>query len=573
MQRRMAAIMVGDVVGYSRLMELAEERTAECLRAYRALVAEKVAWLHGRVFSTAGDAVLAEFPSAINALRCAVEIRSALAGAEPPVADEPLKMRFGLHLADVVVQGDDLVGDGVNLAARIQQAAAPDTICVSGVLFDQVRRNSPYIFEDLGEQSFKNISEPVHVYRVRGEMGAHRLQSAPTGSRRIGERRTCSLAVMPFRVAGGDEEQRFFAEGLTDELIVELGRFRRLFVSSRSATFALAEAKADPKRIGDVLSVQYVLEGQVKRTGDRVWILLVLSDTETSSVVWRDKILRPYDELLDALDETVTKIAATVVGRVEDVSMVAARRKPPENMSAFECLLRGIDHHRLGGVTDDNAREAVRWLDRAIEADPTYAAAYAWRVCAASWLPGFDLGRAEVDIRRALELDPHDPEANRIMGFLELFNDNYEQAASRSQRAMELNPSDAYIKARCASVLTYVGEAERSLRLLDEADALDPFLPVWCIEERGVALYALGRHEEALEALGKLVFQTYRSRLYRAAALMALDRPHEARKLVKEALAGQPDLTTSGFMFKERYRDLEQRRELSRRLEAAGLPK
>jgi adenylate cyclase len=573
MQRRMAALMVGDVVGYSRLMGLAEERTAECLRACRALVAEKVAWLHGRVFGTAGDAVLAEFPSAINALRCAVEIRSALAGAEPAVADEPLKMRFGLHLADVVVQGDDLVGDGVNLAARIQQAAAPDTICVSGVLFDQVRRNSPYAFEDLGERSFKNISEPVRVYRVRGEMGAHRLQSAPTGSRRASERRTCSLAVMPFRVVGGDEEQRFFAEGLADELIVELGRFRRLFVSSRSATFALAEAKAGPRRIGEALSVQHVLEGQVRRTGDRVWILLTLTETETSSVVWRDKILRPYDELLDALDETVTKIAATVVGRVEDVSVVVARRKPPENMSAFECLLRGIDHHRLGGVTDDNAREAVRWFDRAIEADPTYAAAYAWRVCAASWLPDFDLGRAEGDIRRALELDPWDPEANRIMGFLELCKDNYEQAVARGQRAMEMNPSDAYIKARHAGVLTYVGEVERSLRLLDEADALDPFLPVWCIEERGVALYALGRHEEALDALGELVFQTYRSRLYRAAALMALDRPDEARKLVKEALAGQPDLTTSGFMSKERYRDLEKRQELSRRLEAAGLPR
>ena len=568
----MAAIMVGDVVGYSSMMEKAEERTAERLGTCQALISEKVALLDGRIFNTAGDATLAEFPSAINAVRCAAEIRSALAGASASDS-EPLKMRFGIHLADVIVRGDDLVGDGVNLAARIQQAAEPDEIYVSGLLFDHVRRNSPFVFEALGDRSFKNVSEPIRVYRVRGEMGGHRLQSAPTKRSGVREKRPSSIAVLPFRVSGEDEDQRFLAEGLTEELIVELGRFRRLFVSSRSASFALAESKLDPVRVGDALSVRHILEGQVRRIGECVWIGLTLSETETGSVVWSDKIIRPFDELLDLLNETVSKIAATVAGRTEDASMVAARRKPPENMTAFECLLRGIDYHRLGGVTDDNAREAVKWFTKAIEADPNYAAAYAWRVCSASWLPDFNIDGGEQDIRRALELDPCDPEANRIMGFIELLKDNFEQAGVLSRRAMELNPTDAYLKARCAMVLTYIGQAARSLALLDEAEALDPLLPVWCIEERGVALYALGRYQDAFEALSKLVFQTYRSRLYRAAALVALERPDEGRKLVKEAMAGNSDLTTSRFMFKERYRDLEKRRELRRRLEEAGLPK
>ena len=181
MKRRLAAIMVGDIVGYSSMMEKSEERTIEHLASCQALISEKVALLDGRIFNTAGDATLAEFPSAINALRCAAEISAALAGINAP-DNEPLKMRFGLHLADVAVRGDDLVGDGVNLSARIQEAAAPGAICVSGVLFDNVRRNSPFDFEDLGERSFKNISEPIRVYRVRGEMVAHRLQSAPTKS-------------------------------------------------------------------------------------------------------------------------------------------------------------------------------------------------------------------------------------------------------------------------------------------------------------------------------------------------------------------------------------------------------
>jgi tetratricopeptide (TPR) repeat protein len=316
-----------------------------------------------------------------------------------------------------------------------------------------------------------------------------------------------------------------------------------------------------------------VLDGQVRRIGKNIRIGLTLSETEAGSVVWSDKINRPFDDLLDLLDETVSKIAATVAGPMEDASMVAARRRSPDNIEAFECLLRGIDHHRLEGVTDDNAREAVKWFSKAIEADPNYAAAYAWRVCAASWLWDFDYDDGERDIRRALELDPCDPEANRILGFFELLKGNFDQAKSLSLKAMQLNPTDAYVKARSAAVMTYIGEPLLALSLLDEAEALDPLLPVWCIEERGVALYALERYPDALEALGRLVFQTYRSRLYRAASLVALDRPNEARKLRGEAIAGNSGLTTTKFMARECYRDLEKRHALQERLERAGLPK
>ena len=551
MQRRLAAIMVADIVGYSTLMEEAEERTAARAESCLDLIKEKVSALEGRIFNTAGDASLAEFGSPVNALRCAAEIRNVLAGTGAAEPDR-LRLRFGLHLADVMVRGDDLIGDGVNVAARIQQSAEPDTIRVSDVFFDNVRRSSPYAFDDLGEQRLKNLSEPIRLYRLRGELAAHRLQTAPTRSRAAGEKRAFSLAVLPFRVAGGDEDQRFLAEGLTDELILELARFRRILVSSRSASFAMREASRDPTEIGDALGVRYVLAGQVRRVGDVVRIGLTLTETEGSSVVWTSKVVRPFGEILEFLDRTAAAIAASVFGRMEDADMIAARRKPPESMTAFECLLRGIDHHRLGGVLEENTREAVRWFTRAIEADPTYAAAYAWRVCAASDLPEFSFAESEPDIRRALELDPCDAEANRITAVFELLKDNYDQAAALNRRAMELNPSDAYIRARCAGISTFIGEGERSLKLLDEAETLDPLLPVWCVEERGIALYALGRHAEALEALGKLVFQAFRSRLYRAASLMALGRSEDAVRLVKEALASRPSLTAGSFMFRER---------------------
>ena len=571
MKRRMAALMVGDVVGYSAMMERAEEHTAERLADCQALISEKVGLLDGRVFKTAGDAALAEFPSAVNAVRGAVEIRSALAGAQEP-ASEPLRMRFGLHIADVVVQGDDLIGDGVNLAARIQAAAEPDSIYVSGALFDQVRRNSPFIFDDMGDRAFKNISEPVHLYRVRGEIGPYRLQSAPTQLPMMKERRPSSIAVLPFRVSGNNEDQRYLAEGLTEELIVELGRFHRLSVSSRSASFAVADSNPDPVRVGEILGVRYVLEGQVRKIGERVAISLSLSETEQNAVIWSDRIQQSFEEILTLLDKTAARIAATVSGRMEEAAMVAARRKPPENMTAFDCLLRGLDHHRLGGVTDDNARQAVGWFTKAIEADPDYAAAYAWRVCAAGWLPDFDYEQGRRDIRRALELDPCDPEANRIMGSLELMKGNFDSALAHNRKAMSLNPTDAYIKARGAAMFTCVGEAELALSLLDEAEVLDPFLPVWCVEERGVALYTLGRHVEAIESFDRLAFQTDRSRLYRAAALVALDRADEASRIVREAVGGKPDLTVSVFTSREYYRDPEKIRELSRLLRKAGLP-
>jgi adenylate cyclase len=571
MKRRLAAIMVGDIVGYSSMMEKAEESTAGRLGSCQAMISEKVRLLDGRVFSTAGDAALAEFPSPINAVRCAVEIRSGLAGIDGSNTD-PMKMRFGLHLADVVVHGRDLVGDGINVATRIEQAAGPDDILVSGVLFDHVRRNSPFVFEDLGERVFKNMSEPVHIYCVRGEMGAHRLQAAPTGTGGGREKRPGSIAVLPFLAPGGDEDQRVLAEGLTEELIVELGRFRRLSVSSRSASFALIGTQMETVRIGEALAVQYLLEGQVRKIADRVRLSMTLSDTETGSVVWSDKILRPFDELLELLDETVRKIAATVFGRLEDANMVLARRKPPENMTAFECLLRGIDFHRLGGVTEDNTREAVKWFTRAIEADPTYAAAYAWRACSASSLPGFDSEAGQRDVRRALELDPHDAEANRIMAAVELLSGNFEAARAHSQRAMELNPSDAYIKARSAGILTCLGEPERALTLLDEAEMLDPFLPVWCVEERGVALYALDRFQQALDAFSGLVFQTRRSRFYQAATLIALGKTDDARKVTREAMAGDRAVSAAEFVREECYRDLRWRELLRGRLMEAGLP-
>ena len=571
MKRRMAAILVADVVGYSGLMEADEDGTAQRLANCRNLIDAEIAKCDGRLFKAMGDAVLVEFASPINAVRCAVGIRAGLLLAGQ--GDErPLRMRFGLHLADVLVENDDLIGDGVNLAARIQQAADPDAVDVSATLFEQIRRNSPFAFDDRGEQSFRNIVQPVRIYRLRGEITRHVYQIAPTQPTPMQAKRPFSLAVMPIEVASGNEDQRYLAEGVTEELIFELGRFKKLFVTSRSATRALAATAYDPQTVGDRFGVRYVLTGTIRQLGSQIRLSLSLSETETGGVVWSDRRNESFESLVDRLDELVSRVASTVLGRIEESDIVAARRVKPESMTAYEFYLRGLEYHRLGGVVDENLRQATRWFERAIEADANFARPRAMWVCARSALPEFDWDDGERRTQRALELDPNDPEANRIMGSILMHRGAFDASRKYHEKAMELSPSDAYVKGRSAAFYNFSGDPARALALLDEAGELDPFLHVWCIEERVAVLYNLGRFREAIEAALRLTFQTRRSRLYRAAAHAALGETARAREIIAEAIASAPDLTTDFVENHEWYRDAAIKRTLIEFLVSAGLP-
>ncbi len=574
MERRLATIMAADVVGYSRMMEQAEESTAVRLQACQNLISDAVDNGGGRVFNRAGDAAFAEFSSPINALRSAVSIREELAGASMST-DSDIRLRFGLHLADVMVSGDDLLGDGVNLAARLQQSAEPDTICVSETLFEQIKRHSPFAFDDLGEKRFKNLENPMRVYRLKGYIPNHRLQSAPTISAAAQSVvvQPNSVAVLPFMAASDDEDQQYLAEGLTEEIIHELGRFRKLHVASRSACFVYAGRTNDTAQVARELGVNYVLEGQVRKLGQKIRLSVQLISGQSGTSVWSDRLTREFDDLFDLMEEVTTHIAATILGRVEADAIETARRKPPENMTAYDYMLRGLDKHRIAGVTHENARRAVVWFDKAIDADPSYGPAYAWRICASSWLPEFDLDNERVFIDRALELDANNPEAQRIMGAVQLLKGDFEASEYHHKRAMELSPCDAYILARSASFYIFNGQPDLALETIDRAIELDPLLPVWCLEERGIALFGAEKYEEALVALKELPFQTYRTRAYQCAALMAVGRKAEAAQAMQQALAINTELTSVSFMRKESWRDLNKRNAIKRSLIEAGMPR
>ena len=575
LKRKLSAILSADVVGYSRLMGDDEESTIRTLTDYRSAMTSLIQKHRGRVVDAPGDNLLAAFSSAVHAVTGAVEIQRELAERNTELPDErKMHFRIGVNVGDVVEDDDRIYGDGVNIAARIQAAADSDSVFVSQTLFDQVKRQSSYRFEDLGLHSLKNISEQIRIYKVIGGMSPHRFLIKPSKKRVTSKGiRATSIAVLPFQVTGGDEDQQYFADGLTEDIIVELARFKKLFVSSRSASFAYDTQGIDPLQVGCELGVKHILEGQVRRIGKRVRISVRLINVHSGEHLWAERFDRKFDDLFDILDELVGRIVGTIVGRVEAAGMAEARRKRPEDRTAYDYLLRGLEYHRLGGVTLDNLREAVKWYDRAIAADPNYGAAYAWRVCAIAGLPGFDYAEGIKLTQKAIELDENDAEAHRIMGSCQMSCGDFVAAEYHHLRAMELNPSDAFIKARSAAFYTFKGEPNRALELIEEAVAQDPYLPVWCIEERGVALFALQRLKEALTALAAMPFQTYRSRCYEAACKMSMDDKAGAREAVGKALQIHPTLTATEFLHQEVFKDKDQVFNLQKLLSAAGLPK
>lgn len=341
MQRRMAAVLVADIVDYSGMMEADEEGTARHFAGSHVILDNVVATHDGRLFKAMGDAVLVEFVSPINALKCAAGIKDGLDAAREGDANTP-RMRFGLHLAVVMVDGDDLIGDGVNISARIQQAADPDTIDISAAMFEQIRRNSPFAFDECGEQNFKHIGEPIRIYRLLGEIGSHVVPVAAAQPAAKPAKCSYSVALLPFEGAGSSADQAFLADGLIEELIFELGRFKKLFVTSRTATWALDGAMTDPQAVGDRLGVRHVHSGSVRQLGAQVRMTLSLAETDTGTVVWSARLNQTLESLIAWLDALVARVAATVLGRIEERDMAAARRLKPQSMTAFEFYLRRL---------------------------------------------------------------------------------------------------------------------------------------------------------------------------------------------------------------------------------------
>ena len=335
-QRRLAAILAADVVGYSRLMERDEAGTLAILKDRRKNVLEPLVARHqGRVFKVTGDGVLVQFGSAVDAVQCAVDLQQAMAASSEDLPDDRhIVLRIGINLGDVILDGNDLYGDGVNIAARLEGIADPGGILVSGTAYDHVKNKINVGFDDLGVQSLKNIHEPVRVYRISGTPRVSIAGPDVTSGKP-------SIAVLPFNNMSGDAEQQYFGDGITEDIITELSRFRQLHVLARNSSFRYRGQDVDVVRAGRELGVQYLVEGSVRRIGDRIRITAQLVEAESGHHVWAERFDRKQEELFAVQDQVVRTIAGTLVGRLNAAGVERAKRKQPASLVAYECVLRG----------------------------------------------------------------------------------------------------------------------------------------------------------------------------------------------------------------------------------------
>src|SRR5438128_116492 len=433
-ERRLAAVLAADMVGYSRLMEVDEAGTLARLKTHRLeLIDPTIAKHRGRIIKTTGDGLLVEFQSVVDAVECATEIQTRMARRNADVsAARAIQLRIGINLGDVIVEDGDIFGDGVNVAARLEALAEPGGICVSAAVRDQVGGRLDTRFEDRGEQSVKNITRPIRIYRVVPGAGATPGDAGP-GTGKAGVKP--SIAVLPFANMSGDPEQEFFVDGLTEDIITELSRFRDLLVISRNSTFVYKGKAVKVQDVAREFGVEYVLEGSVRKAGDRIRVTVQLIDAETDRHIWADRYDRELEDIFAIQDEMTRAIVATLPGRVEAATHDRAKRKPTDNMAAYECVLAAkVLHHR--STREDNA-EAQRLLNRALALDPNYAHAHAWKACVLgqTWVYDwcadrevtFEQVAAELEI--TLGLDDNDSDVHRILAALNLNRDDHEKAA------------------------------------------------------------------------------------------------------------------------------------------------
>jgi len=573
-QRRLAAILAADVVGYSRLMAEDEAGTLAALKLRRREVLAPLVNQHGgRIFKLMGDGVLVEFPSVVDAVQCAVAVQKEMAGANAVLpANKQVLLRIGVNLGDVMVEGSDLYGDGVNLAARLEGLAEPGGICLSETAHHHVASKLRLGYRDLGEQSVKNFDRPVRVYSVGTE-------PAPAGSQATAPMRDKpAIVVLPFANMSGDPEQEFFADGLTEDVITELSRFRDLLVISRNTSTRYKGKAVEVKKIARELAVHYLLEGSVRKVGNRVRVTVQLIDAETDRHIWADRYDRELEDIFAIQDEVTSSVVATLSRRVEAATRERAANKPTENMVAYECVLAGkLLHHR--STKEDNVAAMVM-LERAIELDPRYAHAHAWAACTLgqAWSNGFCADRDATwnriieELQTAHALDDNDSDVHRILAAVHLTHNDHDKATYHQDRALALNPNDDLIVVQQGEILTWLGRADEGIDWIKKAMRLNPYHPERYWNHLGRAYFVAHRYSEAVEAVKHITTLDHFHHAFLAAANGQTGNEVEARTHAKEALARKPDFTAADYLSTVHYKRQEDLDHHRASLLKAGLP-
>jgi len=579
-ERRLAAVLAADMVGYSRLMEVDERGTLARLKTHRIEVIDPaIAKNRGRIIKTTGDGMLVEFQSVVDAVLCATEVQSRMARRNTDVsAARWIQYRIGINLGDVIVEEGDIFGDGVNIASRLEMLAEPGGICVSSAVRDQVgHRLDGIVFEDLGDQIVKNISRPIHAFRVRPTPDPTALPGGAQDTM-AAESKKPSIAVLPLVNMSGDPEQEFFADGLSEDIITELSRFHELLVISRNSTFVYKGKAVKVQEVAREFGVDYVLEGSVRKAGDRIRVTVQLIDAETDRHVWAERYDRELKDIFAIQDEMTCAIVATLPGRVEAASHDRAKRKQTDNLAAYECVLAAkVLHHR--SIRQDNA-EAQRLLDRAIGLDPNYAHAHAWKACVLgqTWIYGWCLDTdatlqqvlAELEI--ALALDDNDSDVHRILAAVNLTRDDHDKAAYHQERALALNPNYDLVVVQQGELLTWSGRPEDGIDWIRKAMRLNPYHPERFWNHLGRAYYCAEKYAEAAEAFSRITRPDYTHHAFLAATFAQMGNVVAAAAHASEVLKRTPEFSVETYLATQHYRRGIDRQRHEAGLLKAGLP-
>ena len=556
-ERRLAAIFAADVVGYSRLIGGDEEGTLSALKALRqSLLDPKITEHRGRIVKTTGDGVLVEFASTVDAVRCGLDIQRAMPAHNadlPP--DKKIEFRIGINVGDIIVEGDDILGDGVNVAARLESISQPGGICISDVVHQQVTGRLDAKFIDVGEQNLKNISRPVHVYRL--ELAPAVESVPPPAILALPDKP--SIAVLAFENMSGDPDQEYFSDGITEDIITGLSQNHGIFVIARNSSYTYKGQSVDVSRIGRELGVRYVLEGSVRRAGERVRITAQLTEAEGRAHIWASRYDRELTDIFAVQDEITRSIVATVAPEMVEAEMRRVRRKEPQTLGAWECAMRAQWH--LARLTREDLVEAHRLAAQATVLDP--GASLGFNVDAFTHIHEVTNGwsnsvmqsvlAAHQAATKAAALDSRDAVSQTALGACEVLMRRADDAIARLKTAIDLNPNLTWAHGNLGLALASSGRGNEAVAPLSEALRLSPrdqFNWLWHYL-MGFALFVAGRYEEALAWADTSLRENsgvpgaYR---VRAVCLSQLGRIDEAKAALGEFLRLSPDATITSTM-------------------------
>jgi adenylate cyclase len=549
--RRLAAILAADVAGYSRLMGADEEGTHERLKAHLGeLVEPKIAEHRGRVVKNTGDGFIAEFASVVEAVRCAVEVQRGMVerNAGTP-ASERIEFRVGINLGDVIVEEQDIFGDGVNLAARLEALAEPRGICVSRVVRDQVRDKLDCAFEDLGEQQVKNIARPVRVYRV----GGHTIltEEQPSSFRPMPLPDKPSIAVLPFANMSRDPEQEFFADGIAEDVITALSHYPSLFVIARNSCFTYKGRGVEVRQVGRELGVRYVVEGSLRKAGNRIRVTAQLVEAETGKHVWAERYDRDLADIFAVQDEITEAVTIAIAPAIAAAEQQRAMRKPPESLDAWGAYQQGLWH--LSKASAEENALAEKCFQRAIDLDPIFAGGYTGLAAALNRAGALfhtrnlaeALSAEEALARRAVALDGGDAEARARLAIALNACGDRQGAQAEAERAVTISPNLADGHGALGVVLTFAGQPREGVAALKTCVRLDPRSPslVYRFMQIALALYFCREYAAAAEAARKAIRSYpdwYASYRVLAAALGQMGPNAEAKEVLEKAIAIAP---------------------------------